>query len=1161
MVGSKQDGTDMTDKDHEGTSAAVLTEIKTYLGRSLGYKPNVVIINGGTNNANGNRDVNLAYQQMEDIVNDIWNYNDMSNTCVMLSTLLPTDSAQGRVNRISINQAYRNLVRDKSGAGKCIYLADMEPSGPGADFLSLNGNYWADFNPKIHPNNEGHKRMAYVFYAAIHRALNAGRIQEAAPKESEAQTGCEKRAGNGEYAGKFFCITQRGSGEHDGTYKHKSREIGVLFEIESPWDRNQWRFARLFNRRYDDLVGWYDFGPNDHRFGIWKNSADGRGSFRRLPTDLFGNIYCIPRGLHFIDMNADGLDDIVCISPDGQLHLSVNEGNGSGDRPPTFKYIGHIKNSEGTQSRVRLADIDGDGRGDYGVIGDDGSIRFWRNGGNGDKPEFWQPLGIRSTMKPILPGTSQFEGFRFEDINGDGRDDWMWMRTDGYTTTWTNARSCTRGREGDGLNVAWRQAHYGDNTEGPTHYGVAYLRGDEDFEDWRQRIHFARIYGTQESFGNLGVQDYVFMQVEKLGTDKYKFKVRVWKNEGGGGTKLLADGNKYCNMYGHADGREDYVWALSTGHMRLWRNLGKKVLKAGEYYWDSPVTMWNPSAQFDRRDIHLTDWDGDGDCDIVWVNPENGNVRIWLNDYPTLKNWAHPNVWRPVGSPPTLTCEHRRGIGIHDLAVRFADITGNKRSDYLCIAPNGRVKGATQNDNGSWRNHAQIKFADGQDRANLRWADVNGDGSDDMIWVDKFNGNGRVWYNEGAGNPAELSGSSFKWRKINNHVYDGSVAGTCQYFPDFDGNGRADLHSIKGTWTNQGETWLNPSCGLRDATGDDPGGIVNPQLPEQPGNPIGGEGPGNGGGECRGRDNRDWRSVTCTNRYIESHVDFTSRERWLGIDVPGAWASVIEYWQCRLANNQPRSQFSNVVSDFFNGPQGMHCDQWMDSGNGCRNLGLVCGSTQAGPAGYFILHSFSKIYDLQYNFYTAIESAVNFADAEAIASDFGLLNEPGMNPSLSIIIDIAVMGYGLIMGPVWNKWLVPLNPGPNAGTVKDEVNDLVKNGATLAKDVYAHNNKAADPLGTQTKIRTHMKDLAKAWRSSIADLNKKLWDGSDDSILKLNTLMQDGSMLERALLEQNDQEALQASFEKVLSAFLIPQSWAVSPSLLYPVIIRFEACH
>ena len=79
------------------------------------------------------------------------------------------------------------------------------------------------------------------------------------------------------------------------------------------------------------------------------------------------------------------------------------------------------------------------------------------------------------------------------------------------------------------------------------------------------------------------------------------------------------------------------------------------------------------------------------------------------------------------------------------VAVRFADITGNGRADYLCIEKDGRVSGAVQDDGGAFEPIPQIKVAEGKDRANLRWADVNGDGRDDMLWVNKFNGDAQVW--------------------------------------------------------------------------------------------------------------------------------------------------------------------------------------------------------------------------------------------------------------------------------------------------------------------------------------------------------------------------------------------------------------------------------
>ena len=67
------------------------------------------------------------------------------------------------------------------------------------------------------------------------------------------------------------------------------------------------------------------------------------------------------------------------------------------------------------QARVRIVDIDGDGRADYCVIADNGDISCWRNGGQGRMPDYWQPLGVVFTSK----GMGDVNGVRFYDLNGD----------------------------------------------------------------------------------------------------------------------------------------------------------------------------------------------------------------------------------------------------------------------------------------------------------------------------------------------------------------------------------------------------------------------------------------------------------------------------------------------------------------------------------------------------------------------------------------------------------------------------------------------------------------------------------------------------------------------------------------------------------------------
>lgn len=74
---------------------------------------------------------------------------------------------------------------------------------------------------------------------------------------------------------------------------------------------------------------------------------------------------------------------------------------------------------------------------------------------------------------------------------------------------------------------------------------------------------FGRVYGESQDFGALGRQDYLYLQHTNSSDGKqHFFSMHAFKNIGFGGTELKADGNKYCNMMRHEDGREDYIWTL-----------------------------------------------------------------------------------------------------------------------------------------------------------------------------------------------------------------------------------------------------------------------------------------------------------------------------------------------------------------------------------------------------------------------------------------------------------------------------------------------------------------------------------------------------------------------------------------------------------------------
>ncbi|GKU19782.1 unnamed protein product [Fusarium langsethiae] len=808
MVGSKQNG-DMKDRDFEATSGFTIAQARDAARNSYGYKPNVVVMNLGTNDANQNK-VEGAGDRLEGLLNDLWNADGMSKTYVVVSSVIRRNDATAEKNRKQINEQYQKLIkRLKSSVGKPITYIDID--------IPLNELV----SDGIHPNDAGHKRMAVKFWYAIEWGYKAGLIADAAPMTKSTGNTCDKQPGQAQYGG----VTQKGSGDDDGIYYHNSQEMGTIWSYTSEFDRNQWFFTRLYGTKYDDIVGWW-YADKKLSFATWKNN--GGGKFSKV-SDIDTKLFCNVAGIWWVDINNDGYDDFLCVSPNGDTLASINNRDGTATSPPTFKNIGMIKGNVGyKQDRVRWGDIDGDGRADYMIIDDGGNVRAWRNSGTSDTPS-WQPLGLRFTAK----GMGDMRGVRFEDINGDGRDDWLWVDDKGATTTWTNSRSCKKGKAGDGLNVAWRQGFWKGASTGPTHAGVG--------ANSRDRIHFARIYG-EAAFGLLPKADYVYLQSTKQSDGRFKFDMKVWKNTGGGSTKLKADGNKYCNMYGHDDGRQDYVWTLSTGKMTVWPNLGKKSVSGdNDVFWGSPKELWNPGKNYDRRDLHLVDWNNDGACDIAWVDPDNNNkVSVWLNNY--KKTGAF--TWTYLADPaPQLNCPEKRGVGIHDLAVRFADVSNNKMSDYICIQPDGRFYGWTHNSDGSWERIAQFKKAEGIDRANLRFGNVNGRGGEDMIWVDKYTGDATVYINNGK---MDTGGSNW-WFLKSGKQYAGSWAGTCQYFPDLDGDGRADLHSIMATFDNRGETFFN-RCGMTDNTGDDAGWAPgqDPGFGDLP-SPSGDESPGSGG--------------------------------------------------------------------------------------------------------------------------------------------------------------------------------------------------------------------------------------------------------------------------------------------------------------------------
>ncbi|KAE8155227.1 hypothetical protein BDV25DRAFT_146356 [Aspergillus avenaceus] len=773
MVGSRPNGT-MSDNESEARSGNTVEKIAQEAEKTIPQQPNLILINAGTNDAVLPKvDVQKTGPRVDALLTRL--FDTIPGTTIILSTLLPNIGHQENIT--IINDHYRELVATRRQKNQRIVLAEM------SDFIKKD-----ELVDNTHPDDHGYKKMASVWWAAIQQAEKEGLLQ--APNDTgisdTKKTTCEKKKDDNNNEDRVQ--TQSGNGSDDGKYVHSSTDEGRIFTPATTGNRTEFyagiNYAQLLKKSethredaLDELVwtkdgdGTYMFINNDGKFGE--------------PVKIDVKDGCLARGVRWGDVNNDGLDDFICISREGRMYVSINENKPDGD-VPTFRSIGKVRDQpdgDFGQGNVRLGDIDGDGRIDYCLVHNNGDIQCWRNGGQGDAPTskykgYWQDLGI------VFTGNmGNNTDVRFVDINGDFRSDLLLLDDQGKVTTYINNRGT-----GKSLVPDWRSA-------GVTHEGTGVAGA-------KNRIKFGRVYA--------GGADYTLIESEKKDND-WEHHLHVWKNTGHGGTMLKGDGVYYCDIRGA--GADDYVWISAEGRGTLYGNVHKPPT------WDPEgIEIFNVNKT--RKGLHLADFDGDGKCDLWSVDRDTGEAEVWLNKWSDGEgSFEYQGVLTGNAS-----CTQGWGVGLGDLGLRFADLDGDGRADYLCMEENGRTDGWLNKGENKFQSIGQVKLSENYDRANHRWTDVNGDRMADFLWVDKFNGNTKVWINQG---PVPIAGSNWKWEVQDGVRYTGVDRGANMHFPNLGGLGRADFHQVIPR-TNEAYTWFNecPSGSL-----DDDDSEQDPELP------------------------------------------------------------------------------------------------------------------------------------------------------------------------------------------------------------------------------------------------------------------------------------------------------------------------------------------
>ncbi|RYP53274.1 hypothetical protein DL768_001714 [Monosporascus sp. mg162] len=720
MIGSLADGI-MEDSSHEGHSGSFLAEIHGYALSSLGASPNVVLLHAGTNNMDLDVDVDTAPGLVQGIIDEI--LDRLPDTTVIVAKIIWANDPRMQANTNAFNARIEELVTENERAGKHVLLADMSA------IITSD-----DLNDRKHPNDKGYRKMATVWLDAIKVGIERGWIRN--PKEPSETDGvglgtdsgsgpvfnCE--GGNWEKMGTVFdsfrtweelgtlVPAQRngrqdkviladlnGDGltdyilaDDDGSVRAWiNNGISLPFtefgKINPPWQSvtgSMVRMADVDNDGRADMIALYPDGAAK----VWKNTDDGR-TFKALDANWATGLE-VREKVRIEDMDGDGYADYVILYSGGAVKWARNTHN-NGKDPSKSNWNEPVTIAPGLSGvppdTTRLRDLDGDGKADYLVVYDGGAVRALRNTGNLNKDSAkrnWEDWGT------IAPGVSGITGdmIRFSDIDGDGRADFLAVSADGSVRAWRN------------LGIIPNKI---------------------------KNIRFADLDGDRRA-------DIIF--VDQVGA------ARAWLNQGdrmwnyageiapGPSEDVSNSRIEFADVDG--DGLADYLLIYGGGAVKAFLNNGNIPDRGRGRNWQEGLTI-SPGIEGAPGDkVHFADITGDGRADflVIW---DGGAVTAYLNNG-NIPPKPGTRIWQDGYTVAT-------GVGEPGSKVRFADITGDRRAEYLIVYDGGAVKSYNNTGNIPDVGRPRNWFAMGVIAAGVspqgpvRFADINGDGKADYLTV------------------------------------------------------------------------------------------------------------------------------------------------------------------------------------------------------------------------------------------------------------------------------------------------------------------------------------------------------------------------------------------------------------------------------------------
>ncbi|KAF4442605.1 Killer toxin subunits alpha beta [Fusarium acutatum] len=207
-----------------------------------------------------------------------------------------------------------------------------------------------------------------------------------------------------------------------------------------------------------------------------------------------------------------------------------------------------------------------------------------------------------------------------------------------------------------------------------------------------------------------------------------------------------------------------------------------------------------------------------------------------------------------------------------------------------------------------------------------------------------------------------------------------------------------------------------------------------------------------------------------------------------------------------------------------------------DGVNGCEQEDKCEDTQDSGPAGYFILNSFTSIHTTFKSLWQTVDKVENGMQSKLDQLVETFAPDVDESSEFNLIADFLGIAVGMFTAPFFNK-IMQTKDSPTVD-IKDLIANTASWGATVAKDIQ--NSKRETP---KSKVAGKLSEISDLWTESIEAFTEKAFRGDDESVDYIGELIADGKFNnDEVTFDMSD---LRKQLRKFFFAVLIPEAWKV----------------